>query len=449
MASSVHWRSVHSRDSSMTSRSTNSDSDESYRAQRTMPTMASPRPGMAQYETCYGRVEGRSTDNYGSRYYGAKESTVSVDTYASTSDEEEEHEEDDDDCPPYEVPACRYETYPTEAIAATPRDFADLFPSTQRLSIRHDDATLDGNMNLRVDTEVDTRHGKQLLTLFHLRMHDLKSRDFSLRRYCRESGREVCHSIRKYHKPPSERPALQRSFSSALAAFRHIPERKESVVSNLRRQDSGYGSIQGEADNIRPRSARSKRAHLIPTNTIKLEFSNYAHVDVKRRGAKSHKKYEFEYWGANYAWKRVTRKQGAFKETSFHLVRSDSDQALAHIVPVPLTTTQAREEVAKGGWIPPCSMWISDHSLINGIADISDIVVASGLMALVDESIKSRFHSNESTQLHIPLSRNASFKMNMDYVGPKRLIDEVFHRTTRGSTSPRGPTPLRRTSVEA
>lgn len=76
------------------------------------------------------------------------------------------------------------------------------------------------------------------------------------------------------------------------------------------------------------------------------------------------------------------------------------------------------------------------------------VIVSSGIMALVDDSIKSHFHSKESTQIHIPLSRNASFKLNMDYVGPKRLIDEVFHRTTRGSTSPRAATPLRRTSVE-
>jgi hypothetical protein len=60
----------------------------------------------------------------------------------------------------------------------------------------------------------------------------------------------------------------------------------------------------------------------------------------------------------------------------------------------------------------------------------SSIVVATGLMALVDDCIKRRFHSKQSTQLHIPLIRNASFKMNMEYVGPKRLIDEMFSRNT-------------------
>jgi len=60
------------------------------------------------------------------------------------------------------------------------------------------------------------------------------------------------------------------------------------------------------------------------------------------------------------------------------------------------------------------------------------VVVATGLIALVDDCIKRRFHQKQSTQLHIPLIRNASFKMNMEYIGPKRLIDEVFHRTNRG-----------------
>jgi hypothetical protein len=53
----------------------------------------------------------------------------------------------------------------------------------------------------------------------------------------------------------------------------------------------------------------------------------------------------------------------------------------------------------------------------------------------VDDCIKRRFHSGQSTQLHIPLIRNASFKMNMEYIGPMRLIDEVFNRTT----SPKKP----------
>ncbi|KAF2141444.1 uncharacterized protein K452DRAFT_288145 [Aplosporella prunicola CBS 121167] len=449
----VHWREVDSTSSTSSRHSEGSDSNESYNARHVALAVQAARPPMPQYGTCYGRVEGTRGRYYNASAVSESRSSVdSVDTYASTSDEEddlEEEEDDDDDYPPYEVPEHRRETFPSDAIPATPRDFAELFPSMQKLSIRHDDATIDGNMNLRIDAQVETRRGKQAMTLFHLRMHDLKSRDFSLRRYCRDSGREVCHSIRKYQKPPSERPALQRSFSSAIATFRHKPERKDSN-SGLRRQDSGYGSIvAGGSAEGRPKSAgQSRKAKLIPTNTMKLEFSNYAHVDVKRRGAKSKKRYEFEYWGVGYAWKRVCQKEGDATRIAYHLTRTDDGKAVAHIVPVALSKAQTREEAAKGGWIPPCSMWISDSSILEGVSDLSDVVVATGVVALADDSIKNHFHSKQTTHIHIPLSRSGSFKLNMDYVGPKRLIDEVFHRTTRGSTSLRGPTPLRRASDE-
>lgn len=60
---------------------------------------------------------------------------------------------------------------------------------------------------------------------------------------------------------------------------------------------------------------------------------------------------------------------------------------------------------------------------------VNSVVVATGLIALVDDCIKRRFHSQQSTHMHIPLLRNSSFKMaNLEYIGPKRLIDEVFNR---------------------
>jgi hypothetical protein len=185
---------------------------------------------------------------------------------------------------------------------------------------------------------------------------------------------------------------------------------------------------------------------LLPTNTIKLEFSNYAHVEVKRRGAKSNKRYNFEYWGHHYCWKRACKKDGEVENISYHLVREDSERPLAHISPVKLTPDQAHEEAARGGWVPPCYMRITDEKILDAMTDISDVVVATGLMALVDDCIKRRFHTKQSTQLHIPLIRSGSFKMGMEYVGPKRLIDEVFHRRAAPS---RQPSALRRTSVEA
>ena len=58
----------------------------------------------------------------------------------------------------------------------------------------------------------------------------------------------------------------------------------------------------------------------------------------------------------------------------------------------------------------------------------TSLVVATGLIALVDNEIKRRWHSTGRRQVLLPLIRNNSFRLNMEYIGPKRLIDEVFNR---------------------
>ncbi|KAF2656081.1 hypothetical protein K491DRAFT_575284, partial [Lophiostoma macrostomum CBS 122681] len=400
----------------------------SNRSYETAPTESSDRPALSRNESCNARLEQQQQQR--GRPLAHTAARASVDTYASTS-AEDLADDDLDDLPEYQVPDYVPEALPVDAIPTTPRDFADLFPTAKRISIRHDDSTIDGNMNLRVDTQVEERHRKmQSYTLFHLRMHDLRAREFSLRRYSRDSGREVCHSIRKYQKPPAEkRPVLQRA-STALASFKLKPESRPSTAAGLKRSDSGYESMHAifDEDDSRPKSADySKGRGLIPTNTLKLEFSNYAHIDVKRRGPQSNKRYAFEHWGYKYAWKRLVQKEDRHESVTYYLVRSDNErQALAHISPVRMTPDQARDEAARGGWIPPCYMKITDTAILTSTTDISDVVVATGLMALVDDCIKRHFHSKQSTQIHIPLTRNSSFKM--EYIGPKRLIDEVFNR---------------------
>ena len=59
--------------------------------------------------------------------------------------------------------------------------------------------------------------------------------------------------------------------------------------------------------------------------------------------------------------------------------------------------------------------------------------MASGLTALVDDCIKRRWHHKNRVQMRSPL------RLNMQYVGPKRLLDDVFNRKERA----RRPTPLR------
>jgi hypothetical protein len=63
------------------------------------------------------------------------------------------------------------------------------------------------------------------------------------------------------------------------------------------------------------------------------------------------------------------------------------------------------------------------------------LVVASGLLALVDDAIKRRWHSRTHRHVQLPLIGTRPFRLNMEYIGPKRLIDEVFNRrpTSRGT----------------
>jgi hypothetical protein len=367
----MQWRENHSSDSS--TGSGRSDSTSTWNSRTTAPTEYSYRPSYQRYDTHNGRLEGQTEyqADYKTREARPPSPRASIDTYVSTSEEDLDEE---DDCPEYEVPQYNHEVFPIDAIPTTPRDFADLFPTCKRISIRHDDATIDGNMNLRVDTQLEGRRGKkQSHTLFHLRMHDLRTREFSLRRYCRESGREVCHSIRKYQKSPAEkRPVLARA-SSALATLRSKPETRPSTAAGLKRSDSGYESMAGFDDDSRLKSTGHANGRaLLPTNTIKLEFSNYAHVEVKRRGAKSNKRYNFEYWGHHYCWKRACKKDGEVENISYHLVREDSERPLAHISPVKLTPDQAHEEAARGGWVPPCYMRITDEKILDAMTDISE-----------------------------------------------------------------------------
>lgn len=310
----------------------------------------------------------------------------SVDTYASDASEEEdlalerEEELEHDHIPP--LPSYHHEICEPYARPSTPKDFAQLFPSMDRLSIRHDDFTTDGNMNLRVDTIVPGRR-RTAIQLFHLRMYDLAKREFSLRRYCRDSGREVCNSKRKYVTPPSlSRPNLQRSMSSAMKTFAK-PQFKRansssSTFSSKDKPPATSHSYETNADGAILSSRTNNGDHKKnqpqqPTNGIKLEFSNYARVDVERRGSKgkNNKRYEFEWWGHRYMWKRVVEKH-LDGVVSFHLIRDAETTPVAHIVPETRSPTQVEADINAGGWIPPCYMWINDKSIIEAVTDVAE-----------------------------------------------------------------------------
>lgn len=364
----------------------------------------------------------------------------SVDTYASTDASEEdlalEREEDlardsgSDYIPP--LPAYHHEISEPNMRPSTPKNFSQLFPSMNRLSIRHDDFTTDGNMNLRVDTIVPGRR-RTAVQLFHLRMYDLARREFSLRRYCRDSGREVCNSKRKFVEPASaSRPSLQRSMSSAMKAMARPQFQRATSGGSFSKHERRPGtshSNETEADTASVHSRASdgdhRRSHPHqPTNAIKLEFSNYARVDVARKGQKNknNKRYEFDWWGHKYVWKRVVEKH-LDGVVSFHLVRDGETTPVAHIVPETRSPNQVEDDELSGGWVPPCFMWINDQSIIDAVTDVADVIVATGLIALVDDCIKERWQPKKTH--HIPVLGD------VEYVGPRAFVQRVFSQRSQ------------------
>ena len=347
-------------------------SDSSYRSRSTAPTERSDRPYLKHHHTADATyLENTWEDEAYADELSDLDDAASIHTYASTLPSEEDFEDDlPNDVPEYEPAYQR-----SKATSSTPDDFSRWFPTTRRMFIRHDDSTYDGNMNLQLYTEVPQEGRKVDLTLFHLRMHDLKNREFSLRRYCRDSGREVCHSSRKYTQPAAKRPGFQRSMSNALSTLKGKSDGKMATLESLKRQDSGYASLCEDDMHLEDtqQSPKSRTSIPIPTNTTHLEFSNYAHVDVKRRGTKTSKRYGFEYWGTAYSWKRVATHHGNFKQVAYHLVDTQSSSTVAHIVPDIMTAREARQEEAKGGWVPPCSFYISNRRIENEkLTDIAE-----------------------------------------------------------------------------
>ena len=364
--------------------------DNSSYAQRAKAAAETRRPVIRHY-----RTEPVRRDDRAEVYYNEKtpleDYRSSSSTYASTVTTDEELEvhgeveeleeleelvrevelEELDEVPPaLEYPPLRHNiASPTSAVPSTPPEFADFFPSTRRLRIRHDDCSQDNDMNVRVDTEISSSSGRPRdLILFHLRLKDLQAREFSLRRYCRESGREVCHAKRK--EQPT-RPAIRRSLTNALNSLNPVADLSNDSGPPLKRYDSGYHES-AETD-----GGLSKEHGSSPSITT-LEFSNYAHVDVRKTGMRSAKKYEFEFWGNRYSWKRQTRTSPSGEQVSFHLYQNSGSKhtsrpkAVAHIVPDQITPYEAYEENRRKNWIPPCSMWISDTSILGGLTDVAE-----------------------------------------------------------------------------
>ncbi|KAH9887149.1 hypothetical protein F4778DRAFT_435206 [Xylariomycetidae sp. FL2044] len=407
-------------------------STESYDSGSTAPTSMhdSPRPsskGSASRYAKYGEDLSPSTSIC---------PRSSVETYSSLASSEElaelrrEESIDYSEIPP--LPAYIRDPEDFNVRPSTPEDFAALFPSIDRLTIRHDDFTSDGNMNLRVDTVASGRR-RRAIQLFHLRMYDLAKREFSLRRYCRESGREVCNSKRKYVEPATTgHPVLQRSVTAmrTLAgrpALGRVPT-AGSMFSTRSRPGTSYSTA--EASDTLPDvcehevSDERSKAHPLPTNAIKLEFSNYARVDIERRGNNNSTRYEFQWWGHNYTWKRVADKLTG--TVSFHLLKDGHNNTpVAHMVPETRSPREVDYEEDVGGWVPPYQFWISDEKIVNAMTDVADVVIATGLISLVDDCINERWHHKKIRRISLPLT---SKTMDVELVSPRTFVQHLFAR---------------------
>lgn len=297
--------------------------------------------------------------------------------------------EADDEEPPVEVVTSRDDASPAAIVASTPSTFAGLYPSTRPLVVQHD-ASVDGNMNLRIDIVAGVS-----VVLYYLRMYDLYHRRFSLRRYCRESGREVCHSRRRY--APARPPSPERSTKDTITK----PQRRKTLgitqppltraasiaTGGLRRIKSAYGS----RDAIGPNWDESPPTNE-PTDTILLEFTNYAHVDLQRQSYKGLPSFAFEYWGVKYRWRRM----GGETSGWYRLYRGRRSDAIAHVVSIPKTPSEVTCEKDKGGWVPACRLWISDPTVFCQMKDVADVIVATGVVALVDDAIRAHWPFEES-----------------------------------------------------
>ncbi|KIW20240.1 hypothetical protein PV08_00815 [Exophiala spinifera] len=306
----------------------------------------------------------------------------STETYASTIASERESDSLKGPCL---LPLTRHLCYQPDAIACTPKEFAELFPSTRRILIQHDDTSPDGNLNLRADTEIPLSKGqKAKLTLFHLRMYDLGDRQFSLRRYQRQSGREVCSTKRKYLKPVAE-PSTTFKRHPLTTALRKMSFRAQKP----RPRPSPEVDEEGSDDDFELFAAQADIEATVPTDTIRIEFSNYAQVELDRSGRGDGKLYDFEYWGERYTWRKNVYQDGMESVFSFELVNLNTGACIAHITPDRLSSRQIRKEAAQGSWVPPCSMRILEKQISS---DLGDVLIATGLMALTDDCIRKHWH---------------------------------------------------------
>ncbi|KAI1129855.1 hypothetical protein F5Y10DRAFT_237408 [Nemania abortiva] len=301
---------------------------------------------------------------------------------------------------PPQLPLLSPEMIPRNPQPSTPKEFADLFPSGDYLTIQHADFASDSNMNLTVETLMPDELGRRF-QLFHLRMYDLSKRRFSLRRYCRDSGCEVSQSRRKY-VGPDNRPILQRSFTEAIKRLgdRSTDRQLEPDIVDARRSlaaTAGYSPWVSVDNNI------SDTKDLQPTDLIRLEFKNYTTIEIQYVNSRKTRSYQFGYWGTEYSWNRVLDEDSV----SFHLFRgSDREDPVATIDPVAGSPERIAADRLAGAWVPPHLMRLIDSNSFKNAEGIADVIMATGLTILVDDRIREEWEEQRVPRRALRRPRN-------------------------------------------
>ncbi|KAI5300399.1 hypothetical protein KEM56_002489 [Ascosphaera pollenicola] len=152
------------------------------------------------------------------------------------------------------------------------------------------------------------------------------------------------------------------------------------------------------------------------TDTIKLEFSNYARVEITRRGRGSSVHYDFDYWGTKYQWKKTVRRKSGQEDVSYCLYASKRSSYIASIDFAPLTPAEYAAEERKGGWVMPCSIRINDRHVFENADDVADVIVATGLMALVDDSIRHHWPQESPSGSSVSITDTVT-----------KALEKIFH----------------------
>ncbi|KAI0418466.1 hypothetical protein F5X98DRAFT_338140 [Xylaria grammica] len=275
--------------------------------------------------------------------------------------------------------------------SSTPKDFAALFPSLTPFTIRHDNFSSDGNMNLVVDVPYPGKPGKRI-QLFHLRMFNLSKREFSLRRYSRASGREISRSRRKYVELDT-RPILQRSFKRVVERLSDRSTSHEFEPDIIDAHHSlaatgGYSpwaSVDNHIGDVKD---------FKPADVIRLEFNNYSTIEIEYVSGLKGRTYQFSFWQREYTWNQVVEK-GLI---SLHLFEGrQRKDPLASIIPIATSPEQIRAHEATGGWVPPHQMQFIEESLLSD-HPLAEVVMSTGLTALVDGFIRDKFEGPNRKQ---------------------------------------------------